>query len=26
VPAGPYDIRLDAVATENGIIRCGDQR
>jgi 5-formyltetrahydrofolate cyclo-ligase len=25
VPVGPYDIRLDAVATENGIIRCGDQ-
>jgi 5-formyltetrahydrofolate cyclo-ligase len=24
VPVGPYDIRLDAVATENGIIRCGD--
>ena len=23
VPVGPYDIRLDAVATENGIIRCG---
>ena len=23
VPIGPYDIRLDAVATENGIIRCG---
>jgi 5-formyltetrahydrofolate cyclo-ligase len=23
VPFGPYDIRLDAVATENGIIRCG---
>jgi 5-formyltetrahydrofolate cyclo-ligase len=23
VPAGPYDIQLDAVATENGIIRCG---
>ena len=23
VPAGPYDVRLDAVATENGIIRCG---
>jgi 5-formyltetrahydrofolate cyclo-ligase len=26
VPVGPYDIRLDAVATENGIIRCGDYR
>ena len=26
VPVGPYDIRLDAVATENGIIRCGDDR
>jgi len=24
VPSGPYDIRLDAVATERGIIRCGD--
>ncbi len=24
VPCGPYDIRLDAVATENGIIRCED--
>ncbi len=23
VPAGPYDVRLDAVATENGMIRCG---
>jgi 5-formyltetrahydrofolate cyclo-ligase len=23
VPVGPYDVRLDAVATENGIIRCG---
>jgi 5-formyltetrahydrofolate cyclo-ligase len=23
VPVGPYDIRLDAVATENGIIRRG---
>lgn len=23
VPTGPYDMRLDAVATENGIIRCG---
>jgi 5-formyltetrahydrofolate cyclo-ligase len=23
VPSGPYDMRLDAVATENGIIRCG---
>ena len=23
VPVGPYDIRLDAVATENGIMRCG---
>jgi 5-formyltetrahydrofolate cyclo-ligase len=23
VPAGPYDMRLDAVATETGIIRCG---
>ncbi len=22
VPVGPYDVRLDAVATENGIIRC----
>lgn len=22
VPVGPYDIRLDAVATEHGIIRC----
>jgi 5-formyltetrahydrofolate cyclo-ligase len=22
VPFGPYDIRLDAIATENGIIRC----
>ena len=21
VPIGPYDIRLDAVATENGVIR-----
>jgi 5-formyltetrahydrofolate cyclo-ligase len=26
VPDGPYDIRLDAVATESGIIRCGDSR
>ena len=25
VPVGPYDIRLHAVATENGIIRCGSQ-
>jgi len=23
VPVGPYDVRLDAVATEQGIIRCG---
>ena len=23
VPMGPYDIRLAAVATEHGIIRCG---
>ncbi|HEY1414087.1 MAG TPA: 5-formyltetrahydrofolate cyclo-ligase, partial [Rhodopila sp.] len=23
VPVGPYDIRLDAVVTESGIIRCG---
>lgn len=23
VPVGPYDMRLDAVATEHGIIRCG---
>jgi 5-formyltetrahydrofolate cyclo-ligase len=23
VPVGPYDVRLDAVATEHGIIRCG---
>jgi 5-formyltetrahydrofolate cyclo-ligase len=23
VPVGPYDSRLDAVATENGIVRCG---
>jgi 5-formyltetrahydrofolate cyclo-ligase len=23
VPVGPYDVRLDAVATENGVIRCG---
>ena len=23
VPVGPYDIRLDAVATENGVMRCG---
>ena len=23
VPFGPYDMRLNAVATENGIIRCG---
>lgn len=22
VPAGPYDIRLDAVATETGVLRC----
>ncbi|HEY0182869.1 MAG TPA: 5-formyltetrahydrofolate cyclo-ligase [Rhodopila sp.] len=26
VPVGPYDIRLDAVATENGIIRCEGTR
>jgi 5-formyltetrahydrofolate cyclo-ligase len=25
VPLGPYDIRLDAVATEAGIIRCGGE-
>jgi 5-formyltetrahydrofolate cyclo-ligase len=25
VPVGPYDIPLDAVATENGIFRCGVQ-
>ncbi len=25
VPVGPYDVRMDAVATENGIIRCGGQ-
>jgi 5-formyltetrahydrofolate cyclo-ligase len=25
VPVGPYDIPLDAVATENGILRCGVQ-
>jgi 5-formyltetrahydrofolate cyclo-ligase len=25
VPVGPYDLRLDAVATENGIIRCGSR-
>jgi 5-formyltetrahydrofolate cyclo-ligase len=25
VPVGPYDIRLDAVATENGIIHCGSR-
>ncbi len=24
VPSGPYDIRLDAVATERGIFRCED--
>ncbi len=24
VPIGPYDSRLDAVATERGVIRCGD--
>ena len=24
VPVGPYDIRLNAVATESGIIGCGD--
>jgi 5-formyltetrahydrofolate cyclo-ligase len=23
VPVGPYDVRLDAVATESGVIRCG---
>ena len=23
VPAGPYDVRLDAVATELGVTRCG---
>ena len=23
VPVGPYDVRLDAVATEQGVIRCG---
>ncbi|MBS0640117.1 MAG: 5-formyltetrahydrofolate cyclo-ligase [Proteobacteria bacterium] len=23
VPVGPYDIQLDAVATERGILRCG---
>jgi 5-formyltetrahydrofolate cyclo-ligase len=23
VPVGPYDVRLDAVATEDGIIHCG---
>jgi 5-formyltetrahydrofolate cyclo-ligase len=23
VPVGPYDMRLDAVATENGVLRCG---
>ncbi|MFL5282011.1 MAG: 5-formyltetrahydrofolate cyclo-ligase [Rhodopila sp.] len=23
VPVGPYDMRLDAVATERGILRCG---
>jgi 5-formyltetrahydrofolate cyclo-ligase len=23
VPVGPYDMRLDAIATEHGIIRCG---
>ncbi len=22
-PVGPYDVRLDAIATENGVIRCG---
>jgi len=26
VPVGPYDMRLDAVATENGIIHCGGVR
>ena len=25
VPVGPYDVPMDAVATENGIIRCGGQ-
>ena len=25
VPAGPYDERLDAVATEDGVISCRDQ-
>jgi 5-formyltetrahydrofolate cyclo-ligase len=24
VPAGPYDVTLDAVATERGVIRCKD--
>ncbi len=24
VPAGPYDARLDAVATERGVIFCKD--
>jgi 5-formyltetrahydrofolate cyclo-ligase len=24
VPVGPYDVRMDAVATENGVIRCGE--
>lgn len=23
VPVGPYDVRLDAIATENGIVLCG---
>jgi 5-formyltetrahydrofolate cyclo-ligase len=23
VPVGPYDVRLDAVATDRGIVRCG---
>jgi len=23
VPVGPYDMRVDAVATENGVLRCG---
>lgn len=23
VPMAPYDVRMDAVATENGVIRCG---
>ncbi len=25
VPAGPHDVRLDAVATENGVIFCKDE-